>query len=236
MPKKLNKILVYGDSIMRGITLGHDKKHTQLNHNCVGEVSRSTRLKIENKSSFGMTAPKALARFFNHKNDQSFRENAVLLEYGGNDCNFDWKAVSNNPLGIHLTATDPTVFEHNLPDMIDSIQSADGTPVLMTLPPIQSERYLNWICRDGLSRENILLWLGDVEQIYRWQERYNLSIEHVAYTTDTPLLDVRGAFLNTPHYTDCLCEDGIHLNEQGHSTMANFFIDCANRYRDRFEA
>ena len=235
MLAKLNKIFVYGDSLMRGVVLGRDQKYTQLDNNCVCEVSRSIRIEIENKSIFGMTVPKALTRFFSGKNDEAFRKNAVLLEYGGNDCNFNLKAISKDPHGVHLPATDPIVFEKNLIDMTTSIKKSGGSPVLMTLPPIHSERFLDWICRDGLSRENILLWLGDVEQIYRWQEKYNRAIERVAYNTRTPLLDVRGAFLNIRNYADCLCEDGMHLNEQGHRMMAHFLIGCANRYRYRFE-
>lgn len=234
MLAKLNKIFVFGDSLMRGIVLGRDKKYTQLDNNCVSEVSRSIRIEIENKSVFGMTAPKALTRFFKSKNE-SFQKNAVLLEYGGNDCNFNWKAISENPEGEHLPATDPLLFEKNLIDMTTLIKQSGGSPVLMTLPPIHSERFLDWVCREGLNRENILKWLGDIEQIYRWQERYNRAIERVAYHTRTPLLDVRGAFLNIRNYAECLCEDGMHLNDLGHRMMAHFLIGFANRYRYRFE-
>lgn len=135
MPAKLNKIFVYGDSIMRGVVLGRDRKYTQLDNNCVCEVSRSVRIEIENKSIFGMTVPKAFTRFFNGKSEDSFRKNAILLEYGGNDCNFNWAAVSNDPHGVHLPTTDPTVFEKNLIDMTTAIKKSGGTPALMTLPP-----------------------------------------------------------------------------------------------------
>ncbi len=234
MLAKLNKIFVFGDSLMRGVMLDRDKKYVQLDNNCVNEVSRSVRIEIENKSVFGMTAPKAFSRFFAGKN-QSFRKNAVLLEYGGNDCNFNWKEISAHPEGEHLPATDPVLFEKNLIDMTEAIKASGGSPVLMTLPPIHSERFLDWICRDGLNRENILKWLGDVEQIYRWQEKYDRAIERVSYHTRTPLLDVRDAFLNMRNYAACLCEDGMHLNDYGHRMLAHFLIGYANRYRYRFE-
>ncbi len=88
--------------------------------------------------------------------------------------------------------------------------------VLTTLPPINSELYLRFLCRDGLSRENIVRWLGDVEHIYRWQESYSGMVEQLAREERVPLIDLRGAFLRDNRRPEALlCADGIHPSMQG---------------------
>ena len=92
-------------------------------------------------------------------------------------------------------------------------------PVMTTLPPIHARRYFSFFTRDGLSQENILLWLGDVEHIYRWHERYNGAVVQTAQECGVPLIDVRDAFLSVRRYGDLLCADGIHPNAKGHALI-----------------
>ncbi len=233
MLKKLKKILVLGDSLLRGVVIGQDKKYVQLPDSSVSEVERTVRVDIENSSMFGMTAKKALSRFF--QKPRNLSGYAVLIEYGGNDCNFDWKQISERPLDEHLPVTPLDEFESNLLNMVKTTRNAGGFPVLMTLPPIHAPKFLDWVTRNGESRENILLWLGDTEHIYRWQERYNLAINRVALSTGTPIIDVRERFLSYGRYEDYLCEDGMHVNKLGHMLMADTFISFVNKHRHLFE-
>ncbi|MBQ2712335.1 MAG: SGNH/GDSL hydrolase family protein, partial [Clostridia bacterium] len=78
---------------------------------------------------------------------------------------------------------------------------------------------LQWITRDGLSKESILQWLGDEQMIYRRQERYNNVLLQAALKNGITVLDLREAFLRTRHYESLLCEDGMHPNEQGQALM-----------------
>ncbi|MEJ8306125.1 hypothetical protein [Saccharibacillus sacchari] len=48
------------------------------------------------------------------------------------------------------------------------------------------------------AERNILQRLGSVTKIHWWQERYNSTILKVSAATGTPLIDVRGAFLEHP--------------------------------------
>jgi lysophospholipase L1-like esterase len=92
--------------------------------------------------------------------------------------------------------------------------------VLLTLPPIDSRRYLRFICRDGLSRENILRWLGDVDAIYRWQEKYSAMVGAIAAEEGLRVIDLRGCFLRDGHSPEeLLCEDGIHPSRLGQSLI-----------------
>ena len=43
----------------------------------------------------------------------------------------------------------------------------------------------------------------------------------VAKEEQIPLLDISSAFLETAHYQDLICEDGIHPNEKGHQLITS---------------
>ena len=94
------------------------------------------------------------------------------------------------------------------------------TPVLLSLPPIDSQRYFKHIS-NGLSGENILKWMrGDKQYITNWHERYNIEIFKLAIANEVPVVDITSIFLEKKNYSRYLCEDGIHPNEKGHKLIA----------------
>lgn len=70
--------------------------------------------------------------------------------------------------------------------------------MLSTLPPLCAERYLKWFCRDGVDMDSVLIWLGDAQAIYRWQEYYSHLVERVAQLNGCDVMQLRDAFLVTP--------------------------------------
>ena len=94
-------------------------------------------------------------------------------------------------------------------------------PVLVTLPPLDAEKYFNWISKNSeQAKKNILGYIGNISHIYSWHERYNAAILRVAEETKTRLIDIRSAFLQTEDYTTLICRDGIHPNKEGHRVIA----------------
>ena len=106
--------------------------------------------------------------------------------------------------------------------MVSRVRAGGMIPALVTPPPLVSQRYFDWVSRK-LDRAKILNYLGDVEHIYRWQERYALMIRRVAQRESAMLLDVRDLFLSQKHFTNLMCVDGIHPNEQGHELLFHEF-------------
>ena len=97
---------------------------------------------------------------------------------------------------------------------------------MINLPPIHSRKFLDWVSK-GISRENILTWLGDEDAIFRWHAKYNDAIEEIAKETGTPMVDIRSEFLTLPDYSQLLCDDGMHLNEKGHSLVCKMLTAYA---------
>ncbi len=226
MNLKNRSITIWGDSILKGIIRDDTAEgYRVLDSNCVNRFIASTGASIQNRSSFGMTTMKALERISRSVQKRTPQEDEIILiEFGGNDCDFMWKEVSELPHAGHLPKTPITVFMKNMQSIIDTYISRNLTPLLMTLPPLEPNRYLDWISR-GLSRVNILNFLGDANRIYRWQEMYNDAIVDIARANNLRLIDVRRRFLESNHCTDLICDDGIHPNEQGHTLMHQAFMD-----------
>lgn len=225
------KIVVSGDSISKGVIYDEiKKKYTVIEENYVDLIRDKINGIICNTSRFGSTIIKGIQKLKN----SIFKENPdiVLIEYGGNDCDYNWDEIAQNPDGIHIPKTDFTTFENTLLEAVSFIKESRGIPILMNLPPLDADRYLNWISQDNQDiKANIMKWLGSVTKIYWWQERYNSAIVKIAEETKTLLIDVRGAFLRFPDYTKFLCIDGIHPNRDGHMVIADKIIDFISRIK-----
>ncbi len=208
------KITVYGDSILKGVLL-EDGKY-RINREWEERLSREHGLEIRNKAHFGSTIGKALG-LIRRDAEKTYEEGELaVLEFGGNDCDYDWAAISADPGRDYDCKTPPPIFEDAYREAVRLVRQSGREPVLLTLPPIHSRRYLRFICREGLSQENILRWLGDVDAIYRWQRMYSELVGKVAKEEGVRVIDLRGDFLRDSHSPEeLLCEDGIHPSRLG---------------------
>jgi acyl-CoA thioesterase I len=217
--------LVSGDSISRGVIFDEGQGRYSVLKDCyVALVQKKLKGIVRNASRFGNTLVRGIGRL--GKDIAKDRPDIVLIEYGGNDCDFAWQEVAAHPELAHEPQTDLSLFEATLTDTIRSLKGRDIVPVLMTLPPLNADSYIKWVSRqDPLVEESIMKWLGSVTKIYWWQERYSSSIQRVAESTGTRCIDIRGAFLRQADFNALICKDGIHPNEPGHALIAKTIID-----------
>lgn len=192
------KYMVSGDSISKGVIYDETKnKYVVLEDNYVSLLQKKLRGAIHNTARFGNTLVKGLTNL--KKDVLKDRPNFVLIEYGGNDCDFNWNEIAEQPDAEHSPKTDFSMFEKMLTEAIQFVRSQQITPILMSLPPLNADKYFKWVSRnDPEAEQNIMKWLGSVTKIYWWQERYNSTILKVSELTKTKYIDVRGRFWNTP--------------------------------------
>lgn len=228
----VSSVCVFGDSVTKGVVLGSNKRYTILRDSFVNMIKSSANLVMQNYSKFGCTVSKGLDSLLKHR-DELKDFDYVALEFGGNDCDFDWAEVSAAPEEEHQPKTPIDLFQQKYEQMIETVRHTGSRPVLLSLPPIDARRYFAWISR-GLNPANILRWLGDVEHIYRWHEMYNLAVCRLAKDTAAPLLDISSAFLETHHYQELICDDGIHPNEKGHALISRILQGEISQYRKEY--
>lgn len=118
-----------------------------------------------------------------------------------------------------------SAFREKLRHTVTMLREKGIQPVLMSLPPIDATRYLAFICRDGLRKERIMDWLGDVQMIYRHQEMYSDAVTQLAYAEDLPLIPVREEFLNDHKLMRLIAADGIHLTMPGYERLFDTLAD-----------
>ena len=215
----IQKMRIFGDSILKGVV--YDKaedRYLSLPSQQFSSWEAAHHISIKNSAMFGCTVTKGM-QLLRRAIARDISCDAVLLEFGGNDCDFPWDQVAANPKKEHQSFTPLPLFEETLRSMIGLLHSRNIPPMLMTLPPIDSSRYLAHICRNNLDRHAILRWLGVVDNIGRRQELYSLRVATIAAETGVPLIDVRSGFLSRRDCADLLCEDGIHPTVEGNALI-----------------
>lgn len=211
------ELCVFGDSIGKGVVLQPESsRYESIKMNLESLFGRND-IHIKNYSLFGCTVAKGLSVIKRHA-CELVDYKSIFLELGGNDCDFIWSEIAENPDREHVAKTPLAKFAELYKELIEEIQRNGGKPILLTLPPLDPQRYFKWVSR-GINSENILKWLGDVNMIYRWQELYNVEVMLLATQMAVPIIDIRSAFLKCNHYSDYLCSDGIHPNSQGYELI-----------------
>ena len=219
----MERAFIYGDSLLKATMPDADMRY----HFHLPEVMAqypSDRLEVVNRAKMGATVTKGLA-LVEHDVQRGMDARWALVAYGGNDSDFDWEAVAAAPEQDHLPRTTLPEFTEKLHCAVTALKSAGVQPVLMSLPPIDPRRYLNFICRNGLDRSAILRWLGDEDMIYRHQELYSDTVTELAYANSVPLIHVRQAFLADHHMNDMLSADGIHMTMEGYGKLFDTLAD-----------
>ena len=224
--KTINSILVLGDSLSRGVVFDQSKGRYCFLKDCfVNKISREIIPHIYNTSKFGADVEYGIALL--EKKVSETDADVVMLEFGGNDCDFRWEEIAADPLQNHKPRTPLDVFSLTLRQAVEIIRSMGKTPVLMTLPPLNAPNYFQWFTGgDTHKAEQILRWLGEVGRIYWWHECYSAQILKVGRETGAHVIDVRSDFLETEDYRELMCVDGIHPNEAGHTLIAR----CVERF------
>jgi len=225
----MNNIFAFGDSIMKGIVASPSAlnegtfKYVISNQGFVSLIGQSSGAVIRNLSRFGSTILGGLNNIDRHLREINSGDR-VVLEFGGNDCNFDWKAISEDPMGRHKPEVGLVQFHDLYVSAIEKVRSVGATPVLLSLPALLPQRFFDYVSR-GLNKDNIMKWLGgDVNYISNWHEQYNLEIFKLGAQLNVQVIDISTVFLELRALGDYYCKDGMHPNEAGHALIADVVL------------
>lgn len=226
MDKIIKNISLFGDSILKGIQINPINNKYYVNNQIDLEMlSKKYSLEIKNYSSFGCTVSKG-SNLLEKRFEKNLSCDAIIMDFGGNDCDYNWSEISKDPFGVHSPNTPLEVFEEIYIDIIDRLMKKGIMPILTTLPPLEPQRFFEWFCKD-LNKKNILMWLGEIKNIYTHQENYSKVVEKIAKIKKVPLIDLRTAFIKAGNVKELLCEDGTHPNSLGQKVISNSFNEFA---------
>ena len=96
----------------------------------------------------------------------------VIMEFAGNYCGYNWIEISENPDKEHYSKSSITEFIEIYSYLIDEFKKIGKEPVLLSLPPIDSTKYFDYISKK-LNTDNILKLMEENKQfLTNWHERY----------------------------------------------------------------
>lgn len=224
MENGINKISVYGDSILKGAITGTGSGHLFdiIEESSLVIACRNLNLELNNQSVFGSIVTKTQRRL---KKDveKGIVGDLAIIESGGNDCDYDWATISENPDPQTLPRVPLEDYLRITDEMVTLLRENKITPLIMTMPPLVGDRWFNHIS-NGHNKENINKFVNNVpDKLYRNHELYNLNLMEYCYKNNVQMVDMRKAMLSAPDYRNLMCLDGIHPNEDGYKYMATIW-------------
>jgi acyl-CoA thioesterase I len=215
------EIQIWGDSLAVGITYDEQRgRYAISGERCPKRLSEELPCKVVNNSKMGATVLDGLKLF---EAAQPVEGALCVVEYGGNDCNLDWKHLSEFPQEEPQAKVEIATFTEKLGEFVTRIGERGMKAVLITPLPLHAERFFNWVSQ-GLNREAIRQALGDIQSIYSWQERYAIAVRNVAQKMGAPLLDLRDVMLANSNYPFLICRDGMHLCDDGYRYLTDYLL------------
>ena len=132
--KKL-KVTALGDSITKGVVLTDQDRYTVTQQSFMEMVGEKLGMDIVNCGKFGSTVSMGDKIISRHIKDIS-ESNYTFIEYGGNDCDFDWMKIADAPAEDYVPKTSLEDFRVRFIGLIKRIRELGSTPVIISLPPI----------------------------------------------------------------------------------------------------
>lgn len=229
---KQTKVTVFGDSIAKGLAI-KDGKPAKLQKNAVDIVQNYFHINIDNQSCFGQTVRRLDEKGIidEYLKKLTLQEkNIAVISLGGNDTDFDWKAVSSEPRKNHTCKTPLAVFVQTYKKIIKKLHNNKVEVYICALPAVESKLFFeNYVCKIA-KKENILEYLdNDLSKISRHQELFNNAIRELARETSAKFLDIRSPFLQVRNIKKLYSKDGLHPNEDGQALIADTIINYFKR-------
>ena len=98
----MKKLMIFGDSIIKGVTYSGQSYHLCQDHDF--DTIAAQGVTVENYARMGATIDAGLKQI-DRRLAPCAEDTTVLFCFGGNDCDYDWKAISADPDGEHLPHT-----------------------------------------------------------------------------------------------------------------------------------
>lgn len=216
------KVTVFGDSIGKGVFTDEGRIEV-IKDNAVSLFEDWSGVKVDNRSVYGQSlkrlVEKGVVEQYINKLDYS-EDNVAVLELGGNDADFDWRAVAASPEDLHLSKTGVGEFSALYGDTIKKLKDAGVKTIVCTIVPISSSKYFENVISRMCDGDKVMRFFkGDVNTIHRHQEMFNNEILKNSYGNGVKVIDLRKEFLDTNEFESLMCRDGIHPNAAGYERI-----------------
>ena len=128
------KLCFFGDSIGKGIVYDKERgRYVPTENSFVRLVGEEEKIDIENFSRFGCTVTRG-EQIVERNVPEIKSSDYVVLEFGGNDSDYNWKKIADDPDAEHSPNTPLSVFVETYKKVIGEIKKLGKIPVILNLP------------------------------------------------------------------------------------------------------
>ena len=218
------KLVVFGDSILKGVITIPDSKNLfdVTENDSLSLAQKELGFELDNRSIYGNITSKGLVKLqkFLEKGGQA---DFCIIEFGSNDCDYDWGSfVQKVPLEQYL---------ENLKQMVSLCRANKITPLMMGLIPYVCEDWFKTIIK-GQDQAAILDFLGGkAETLGKNQLIYKNAQADFVQKNNVQFLDPWTIFEG---HKELMCYDGIHPNEKGYVFLAQGWIHFLSHVKKEF--
>ena len=224
-------ITALGDSIIKGVVVHSDgstglRQYRVSSKTIIDYCAQLLHTEGMNLGRFGCTAPVG-ERVAERNMDKLRASKIVLIEYGGNDSDYDWKAIATNPHGCFAPRTELDAFKEAYKHIITCVLEAGAMPVVLSLPPMDAAMYFDFFTKgwDSQRITNVKQWLGDsMAKMHEGHALYNRTTRQIAAELGVQFIDIATPFMAQSDWQHYLCEDGIHPTEAGQARIAEEIV------------
>lgn len=215
------RIICFGDSVTRGITFLNGRfKIIRNNYPALLQKGLGEKDVVINKGVFNDNSDCLLKRLDEDVLD--LHPDLVLINIGGNDCNFRWDQVARLPEEEHIPVVPLNRYLNNIKLITEKISSSGSMPVLLSLLPLDPVRYYQALMTHY--SQNIGHWISCCGGIEHWHGMYNRSLKELADKLHVTLFDLRTAFKKKGDLSELINEDGLHPTATGYQAMAEILL------------
>lgn len=223
------KIVCFGDSLTRGVSYVKGririlKENYPLLLQQFFSSDDSYTVSVVNKGVFNDDSDLLIQRL--NKDVILEKPDYIILEIGGNDCNFKWEEVAAHPENEHTAIVPIDRYIDNVKAIVNNLIEAGITPVVLTLPPLDPVRYYKFISEKY--GKSISHWISAVGGIEHWHSLYNRSLKQLTEQLDVITIDVRTALKQAGDFSKLISDDGIHLTADGYKELAKTIYSQIN--------
>ncbi len=219
------KIVCFGDSVTRGISFFRGRLRIQrqnypyfLQERLDGE---GRDIQVVNKGVWNDTSTHLLQRLKADVLDLD--PDLVLIEIGGNDCNFRWDEVAASPHDVHEPIVPLREYLENVTRLVKEIDGRGTLPVLLTLLPLDPVRYYRHLVR--FYGDKLGHWIGLCGGIEHWHGMYNRFLRRLISDLNISWIDLRNRFKRKGDLQELLSDDGVHPLPTGYRAMAECILE-----------
>lgn len=214
----MKRLCIYGDSLLKGLIC--DKRGIYHSSDAIGfeRMEKEYGMEIRNLAMPTFTSTQILAWM-----KQSFRGgvDAVMLECGGNDADYDWGAVMKAPAGaVTEGRTKPEEFVRNLEEMISIAENAGAQVIMAYSPPFEPMLLCRNLVAKGVDPERMEAIFAAQGGIHARHDLFRSLFRRVAQDHGCALIEL-GKYLpdEGAELQALMCPDGMHPNCEGYARV-----------------